>query len=197
MILNGGPSINYRLWAWLLTKIGHAVLMLRQPKVTGEMIDRINDAALPGDVLVRDQLCSLAHWMLPGKKWIHSGIVVNNAACPYHRQMAHAIAPGVTRQPVTSFCQTQDRVGLYRPRYPSEAAKCKAIEMAERLLGTPYDFWFKRGNRRLYCHEYVLVCLEEGGLPVQMRGRFVMAADNLAVCDLVLELGAGCKENKP
>ncbi len=108
----------------------------------------------PGDVVVRRYCNYLDGWFIPGK-YSHSGIYVGDGT------IVHAIAEDVQRIDVIDFLRCD---GFCILRQNSANASLKAVEMAETLVGSHYDFSFRDDNGAYYCHELVAVCYASLGI---------------------------------
>lgn len=153
-ITTAPPTLAYRMWSWLVTQIGHSMLLWSPPRITGDDIERLGDVAEPGDVVLRTMYRSLAI-VIPGE-YIHSGLVTD------YGRVTHAVGKGVCEESLVGFMQIQDRVALFRPKYARFEAEQLAVEQAKALVGIPYDFFFERGEKRIYCHEFTMLCLAAG-----------------------------------
>ena len=95
----------------------------------------------PGDLVLRKYRHYLDGFFIPGR-FSHTGIYVG------HGKVIHAVAEGVSEIDLIDFLRC-DAFAIVRPK----AGAKNAIEKLYGWLGKPYDFDFKSGNDRYYCHE--------------------------------------------
>jgi hypothetical protein len=142
--------------------------------VKGKHTRRAMGLIKPGDLILRKYHGYLDGIFIPGK-YSHTGIYVGNG------YVIHAVAEGVCREDIIDFLRC-DKFTILRPR----CGQSMAITRCTGMLGSPYDFDFKSGNRAMYCHELAADAYHELGvvkkIPTLMkgliRGKSVFLADS-------------------
>lgn len=148
----------YRLKSKFLTIFGdvrfsvYPMWLMYQPsdyQVTGAAIQRIIDKLQPGDIILRGyDKKFLDNLFIPSKYgYSHAGVYVGNL------KVIHAVAQGVSEIHLVDYCQA-DKICIIRVN----GDKWKAIELANKYLGSPYDFSFEPGDNALYCFQLAAMC---------------------------------------
>ncbi len=202
------PALPYRWWSRLLEFLGD--FQFGRPRFDlVKAVAEIERRAEPGDVLAGRSLGLAARLIPSGRRrdagyrgsYTHTGLVVPVRAradtlvgpgwCASQLGVVEATSEGIRPpRPIWAFvAEERAAVGLFRPRW-SMAARHReaALAVAERLVGTDYDYTFRPGLARAYCHEFVAECLRAGGLTLPERR--ITAGDVLAVYDRVWEVAA-------
>lgn len=105
-----------------------------------------------------------------GSPWSHVGIVERT---PEGLFVLEAIQP-VSRTPWERWHRRGEggRVRVMRARGLDPAAAARVVVEAKRLLGRPYDPWFRWDEERIYCSELVAKAFERGaGVELGRRQR--------------------------
>lgn len=148
-------SLGYRIKKAFLTVFGDIKVfpgpfwVIYQPssfRIKGLETRGIMAQVQPGDVLMRGYVNYLDGYFIPkGESGCsHSGVYIGDGL------MVHAIAEGAQRIDLIDFCRC-DRIVLLRPASGQERAIAHVIRCADQDV--PYDFNFKPGNGKYYCHE--------------------------------------------
>lgn len=152
----------YAVWSKFLTIIGdiqirpHIPYVIYNPDeyeyaVHGDYIRKLEHLLQPGDIVMRGYSYYLDSLFIPGE-FSHSGVYVGKIED--QPTVIHAVAEGVKAIDVIDFFQC-DKACILRPKVGTE----KAIERAQRWIGTKYDFKFNSKDRtEFYCHEFTAAC---------------------------------------
>lgn len=127
---------------------------------TREAINRLK----PGDIILRKYVAYLDGFLIPGK-YSHTGVYVGN------NTVIHAVAEGVVKIDIIDFLRC-DGFCILRPR----AYQARAIMRVTSWLGRDYDFEFKHGNMKFYCHELGMYAYKELSIepvPVSFMGKTI------------------------
>ena len=156
-------SVFDSIWRGMLTILGdikifkYPMFMVYDPttfRIKGDDTRDIMDVIAPGDVCLRGYKCYADGMLIPGK-FTHSGIYVGNGT------VIHSVAEGVSEIDLIDFFRC-DRACVMRP-IDGKAAMA-AIETAKSLIGSEYDFNFRDGNGKYYCHEFTATCYASLGV---------------------------------
>ena len=122
-------------------------------KVKGHEIRQILDEIKVGDILLRKFDGYLNTFFTPGF-WSHAGIYIGN------NTMAHAVREGVIEEDILDYCRT-DSVALIRLKEHYHFNEETMLKYAEEHINnnTEYDYDFKDDNGKVYCTEFVNICL--------------------------------------
>jgi uncharacterized protein YycO len=82
--------------------------------------------------------------------WKHTSIVTDR------EHIIEATSEGVIKTSVHRLLSTSDDLVILRPLFCDQYSMMRASEKAQNVLGYPYNFLFRKGNRSFYCSE--LVC---------------------------------------
>ncbi len=154
----------YVLWSKFLTWFGDIMVATQPPAVIAKDIRNLLSVIKPGDLILRRYTYYVDGYFIKKRKYSHTGIVINN------KQMVHSIAEGVSYVDPIDFVKDCDGFVVLRPNY-TETQLAITIAKAHSIIGTPYDFMFKDGERTLYCHEAVNCCLMKSGIGVEPKRR--------------------------
>jgi hypothetical protein len=156
----------YGRYSQFLTWIGDQMLALEPPKTRAEQIVTMMKLVEPGDIICRRYTYYLDSIFIPGE-FSHSGIMTK------YDQMAHSIAEGCLYIHPIDFIKDTDGFIICRPYYSTPFELRKAIKKAVWHVEenkTKYDFTFKDTNR-FYCHEFIVDCLNSGGIEIPMYSK--------------------------
>jgi hypothetical protein len=130
-------------------------------KVKGRLTQLVMDNLKPGDILIRGYDDFISSRLIG--KWSHTGLYVGEDT------IIHAVGDGVIEENIIDFCRT-DRISVQRPYMLNEEEINKAIETAEKLLGTGYDFSFDFNDPSEYsCTELIYKCFEHVKDKLEMK----------------------------
>jgi len=122
-------------------------------KVKGNEIRQILDEIRAGDILLRSFDGYLNTFFTPGF-WSHAGIYIGN------NTVAHSVREGVIKEDILDYCRT-DSVALLRLKdyyHFNEESLLKYVEECV-TNEVEYDYEFKDNNGKVYCTEFVNICL--------------------------------------
>ena len=149
----------YQIKSWFLTVFGDIrfsvwpLWLMYQPndyQIKGKHIYNILSLIKPGDIILRGyDKKFLDGLFIPSKHGVsHAGVYVGD------NKVIHAVAQGISQIHLIDYCQA-DKLYVVRPKNGNVA---KAIQLAHKYLGTPYDFSFKSGDQALYCFQLAVHC---------------------------------------
>jgi len=114
-------------------------------RVKGQETRKAMETVQPGDLILRKYIHYLDGYFIPGK-YSHTGIYVGDG------KVVHVVAEGVTEIDIIDFLRC-DSFAILRPKRDVELA----MYLLKQFFGKPYDFSFKAGNGKFYCHELAAV----------------------------------------
>jgi hypothetical protein len=150
------PPILFRVLQWIIFWVGDTRKISHFPWVTWDVHEHkidLNEVMLeaypllkPGDIVLHRDDGFLSNLFIGGAM-IHAGIYLGG------QQLVESISEGVVKRHVAHILYS-DRACILRPRLPEdkrEAAVKEAIEVAEKIVGFPYDILFDfNGPRERY-----------------------------------------------
>ena len=132
-------------------------------RVKGYHTRQAMELVKPGDLILRKYVNYLDGFFIPGE-YSHTGIYVGDG------QMVHAVSENVSHIDIIDFLRCDSFCIL---RAKDQALVPRAIEIAESLVGSSYDFDFEDSNSGFYCHELGVSCyptLDLKKKPVKILG---------------------------
>lgn len=122
-------------------------------KVKGYEIRQIINNVKVGDILLRTFDGYLNTFFIPGF-WSHAGIYIGD------NMIAHSVRDGVIKEDILDFCRT-DHIALLRIKDHYHFNEETMLKYVEESLNnkTEYDYEFKDDNGKVYCTEFVNLCL--------------------------------------
>ncbi len=159
-------SFLYAIKSFILTIFGDIkvfkwpLFVVYQPtsfKVKGDDTLKIMNLIQIGDVVMRSYVNYLDGYFIPKgtSGCTHSGIYIGN------NTVVHSIAEGSSFINIIDFCRA-DKVVVLRPNSGQLWAIAHARKCADKNV--PYDFNFKRGSGKYYCHEFTASCYPHLGI---------------------------------
>lgn len=150
----------YKLKRFILTIFGDIkvfkwpLFLLYHPtsfRIKGFHTRNIMSVIQPGDIIMRSYINYLDGYFIPKgeSKCSHSGLYIGNG------KIVHAIAEGTLLDDIIDFCRS-DRIVVLRPIYGQQWAIEHAKKCADKNI--EYDFDFRSGNGKYYCHEFTASC---------------------------------------
>jgi Permuted papain-like amidase enzyme, YaeF/YiiX, C92 family len=144
-------------------------------RVRGEATLEIMALIQPGDVVMRAYDNYLDGYFIPKgtSGCSHSGLYIGD------HTVVHSIAEGSSLINIIDFCRA-DQVMVLRP----SGGQAWAIEHAKKCAdkNVPYDFNFKPGSGKYYCHEFTASCYPR--LSIQTLSRKVLGFINSPIAYL-------------
>lgn len=120
-------------------------------KVTGKDYLESKSKLLPGDIILRGHDNYISKFFIPGK-YSHSGIYLKND------QIIHSIVKtGVIEDNLIDFMRC-DRLMVLRCNDSNFVNK--ALDIAQKLIGSKYDNELEDNDNEFYCHEFTAKCYQ-------------------------------------
>jgi len=116
----------------------------------GEQYREAVEVLQPGYIIGRGYTDYLDVWFIPGN---YSHTCICTKVGEWDQKIVHAMSCGVFEQDLIDFLRC-DRFIIFKPK----KFRQKAIKLAKSFVGREYDFDFKIGNDKLYCHELCARC---------------------------------------
>lgn len=148
----------YNLYERAVTYLGDLMLATKPPATKAKHILEMMAYLKPGNVICRYYTYYLDSIIIPGE-FTHSGMVLDRDL------IAHSVSEGVSGIHPIDFVKDTDGFVVLEPPYPNWALLNRALDRAKWHLDnkTEYDFTFS-DPKKLYCHEFTVECLAEGGI---------------------------------
>lgn len=170
-----------RLRIWFLNFI-HPFLVisgkieLPHNLVTGDEYFAALNLIKIGDVLCSRHRFAFTNMIIPGFfKHVAMYVGVINGK----PTVIEAIGTGVRLKTLAEFMLTKDYVIITRGAFVTEQIANKAVEKGSEIIGLPYDYELRSGNKTFYCAEVPWYCYNEammdlglGECPFEMKEHF-------------------------
>ena len=127
--------------------IGHLYIAPKYRKVKAHHIAAMESTIQSGDVVLSYSVGELSNYFIDGQ-FKHSAICSGG-------QIVEAVGSGVRVVALEDFCCSKDLIGIFRPLFCTKAEAKSAGSIAYSMVGKPYDFLFKPGNKSFYCAELI------------------------------------------
>lgn len=135
--------------------VGNLYWPFTRKKVTGYHYFLFRDLIEVGTVLLTKTEGEFSNYINPVSKDIkHGGLYIGQIdGIP---TVIEALGKGVKLTDLVSFLTSKDRVIGLKPSFINETDKVFIPTEANKLVGLPYDYYFKSDNKKFYCFELIV-----------------------------------------
>lgn len=145
-------------------------------KISGKDYYEASGVIQPGDILLAETNGHLTTWLIPGF-WTHAAIYCGKDPVTGHELVVEAVGAGVIKNDLVTFMLSKDAVAILRPTFTDIETRGKAVALALKQAGKPYDYEFDfqaSDNKAFYCAELVYWAYKETvpSWAFELRSRF-------------------------
>lgn len=143
----------------IVTFIGKIHWPFSRKKVTGYHYFLLRDLIEVGTVLLTKTEGEFSNYINPVSKDIKHGALYIGYVDGIPT-VIEALGKGVRYTDLVTFLTTKDRVIGLKPSFLNDADRAAISNEAVKLIGIPYDYYFKSQNKNLYCFELLATLFE-------------------------------------
>lgn len=134
-----------------------------------------------GDSIVSRRDWTVSNLFISGY-WKHVGIVKVEASGIF---IIEAIGKtGVSKTKIEKFLETKTQIEVFRSRFADADQAKQAAEVAQDLIGLPYDFGIISGNEAFYCSEVIWYSYDKVLNPSPFEPRETMGIKTITPNDI-------------
>lgn len=102
----------------------------------------------PGAVILTVRRGEFGNILIPGY-WSHGAI------CQDKNWVIESLGRGVVKTRLSDFLKSKDDFIILLPKFADMAQQLAAVNVANRLVGMPYDWEFEPNDQEFYCFELI------------------------------------------
>lgn len=126
-------------------------------RITSGDYRTIKDLLKPGMIFLTRSEWNLTNLFIPGT-YKHGAIYAGENA------VIEALGEGVVKTDLIDFLLTKDHVCVMTPLFADVQEMADAAAAAGLMVGSPYDYEFRSGNKAFYCFEVIYASYREARL---------------------------------
>jgi len=121
--------------------------LFKRQNLKADAFNSVREQAKVGDVIFSTSAGFFVNILNPSKPYKHAGIISRVEGCQII--VTEAIGKGVVETDLFDFFENKTMIALYSPNMKAD------MEIVQACVGLPYDYLFKKGNKKYYCFELV------------------------------------------